>query len=319
MSWDSIRGHDAPREQLAKAHELGRLAHAYLFVGPDGVGKRTFAIQLAKTLLCQAPPSHFCPCDKCQACQQVEAFTHPDFSIARLPDEKQELPVKLMREEFIPRLSLTASRGGWKIGFIEDADAFNEESANCFLKTLEEPPPKTLLILRSRTLERQLPTIRSRCQVVRFAPLNESDMRTVLAQHEIHEPSQLAKLLPLAGGSPGLALSLDDDVLWDTRSAMLTNLATTKPDSTQLAQDWLKAVEAVGKESRQQRERSSLILRLVIDGLREQLRTSIERDQPEQIDKWLQRIETCAEADLYLDRKAQISTMIDVVCDRLCQ
>jgi DNA polymerase III subunit delta' len=316
MSWARIRGHDGPRHLLATAHSQGRLAHAYLMVGPDGIGKRTFAYELCKTLLCQAPPHPFTPCDRCQACQQVEAGSHPDVNIARLPEDKQELPVKLMREEFIPRLGLKASRGGWKIGFVEDADAFNEEAANCFLKTLEEPPAKTLLLLRSRTLERQLPTIRSRCQVLRFAPLNDANMTLVLADHEITDTERLSKLLPLADGSPGLALSLDDDQLWDTRTAMVSNLTSNKPDSPQLIQDWVKYVDGAGKDNRLKRQRCSLVLRLLIAALRSKLHESA----PDQnVEGWMQRIEVCIEADGYVERRVGLETMIEAISDKLCK
>ena len=316
MSWTLLRGHDGPRQQLAQAYQQGRLAHAYLFVGPEGIGKRTFAYELAKTLLCTAAPAPFTPCDRCPACLQVEAGSHPDITVARLPDEKQELPVELMRKEFIPRLGLKASRGGWKIGILEDADAFNEESANCFLKTLEEPPPNTLLILRSRTLERQLPTIRSRCQVIRFSPLNSQDLTTVLAQHEITDPARLARLLPLANGSPGLALSLDDDELWQTRAAMMANLSSQKPDAVSLAEDWLKYVESVGKDNRLQRQRSSLLLRLLIDALRQKLHQAAAEDSTD-LEPWLRRIELCAEADIAVERRVQLGIMIEAMSDQI--
>lgn len=317
MSWARLRGHAIPLQQVRTAYEQGRLAHAYLLVGPDGVGKRTFALEVAKSLLCEQPPEVFQPCDQCPSCLQVEAETHPDVTYARVRDDKLELPVKLMREVFIPRLGLKATRGGWKLGLVEDADAFNEESANCFLKTLEEPPARTLLLLRSRTLERQLPTIRSRCQVLRFNPLSESDLLAVLAEHGLTEPRQVAKLIPLSGGSPGLALALNDNSLWETRQRLLRNLLSPRPDPIELASDWKAAVEAAGKESRDQRQRCSLLVRLLLDGLRQRLYEAAQNGEP--LEPWLHRLELCAETDLYIERRVNLITLVDAMADQLCK
>jgi DNA polymerase-3 subunit delta' len=98
MVWERIRGHDAARDQLLTAHGRGRLAHAYLFVGPPGVGKRLFAVELAKALLCDRPPAPLTACDACPSCAQVAAETHPDFFTVRTPEDKHELPVDAVRE-----------------------------------------------------------------------------------------------------------------------------------------------------------------------------------------------------------------------------
>ena len=180
MGWDAVRGHDAARDQLRTAFAAGRLAHGFLFVGPAGVGKHTFATEFARALLCEAPPAPLTACDRCPGCIQVGANTHPDVFAVRTPDDKHELPVEVMRG-FCVGLGRKATRGGRKVGVVETADELNEESANCFLKTLEEPPAGTVLVLLGESAEGQLPTIRSRCQTVRFHPLPEADVRAVLA------------------------------------------------------------------------------------------------------------------------------------------
>src|SRR3982751_3330966 len=132
MAWDRIRGHDEARHKFEAAFARGRLGQAYLFAGPDGVGKRLFARELAKALLCERPPAPLAACDHCPSCAQVEAGTHPDVFFVRTPDDKHELPVDEMRE-FCARMSLKPSRGSRKVGIVVDADDFNEESANSFL------------------------------------------------------------------------------------------------------------------------------------------------------------------------------------------
>src|SRR4051812_35565594 len=176
VSWQRVRGHDALIAAFDRAVRRGRLAHAYLFTGPPGVGKRLFAIELAKALLCENPPPHptLSPstggegdndkpsppavggegrvrgkleaCDHCAACTQVEAGTHPDFLVVSRPEEKLEFPIEVMRE-VCRNFSLKSARGRGKVALLDDVDDLNEESANCFLKTLEEPPPRSVLFL----------------------------------------------------------------------------------------------------------------------------------------------------------------------------
>ncbi len=171
MAWQRIRGHDVLVEGFTRAVRRGRLAHAYLFTGPNGVGKRLFALELAKALLCEkATADNLQACDRCPSCVQIEANSHPDFFTAVRPPESLEFPIDLMRE-LCQSFALKSAHGRGKVVLIDDADDLNEEAANCFLKTLEEPPPRSVLILIGSTPDRQLQTIVSRCQVIRFAPL----------------------------------------------------------------------------------------------------------------------------------------------------
>ena len=327
MTWERIRGHDAARKQLLAAHARGRLAHAYLFVGPVGVGKHLFATEFAKALLCDRPPAPLTACDKCPACAQVGAGTHPDYFTARKPDDKHDLPVGVV-QEFCSHLGLKPSKGSRRVGVVEDADDFNEESSNAFLKSLEEPPPGSVLILLVTSTEQQLPTIRSRCQVVRFHPLNPADVRSVLADHDIIEPARVAQLVRLAHGSPGQALALNDDELWAFRETAVNALTSTKPDPVGFASAWAKFVEEAGKESASQRARASLVVRLLMDTIQaalrlavggvtedEKLRRFAERAGADQL---ADRLEACAEAAVQIERKVQVVLVIELLADRLC-
>ena len=164
----------------------GGLASTYLFVGPEGIGKRRFALALAKALLCPntaADPLE--PCGHCESCRLFDAGNHPDLDVVSLPKDKSTLPLDLFigdkdhrnQDGLCHRISLRPFLGGRKIAIIDDADHFSAESANCLLKTLEEPPPRSLLILIGTSPSRQLPTIRSRSQVVRFRPLSSRGRR----------------------------------------------------------------------------------------------------------------------------------------------
>src|SRR6478672_3095720 len=98
MSWQRVRGHGGILDSFRAALARNRFGQAYLFVGPGGLGKHLFARQLAKALLCEHPPEPLESCDKCPACAQVEAGTHPDVFTVRTPDDKHELPVESIRE-----------------------------------------------------------------------------------------------------------------------------------------------------------------------------------------------------------------------------
>src|SRR5262245_33823690 len=197
MPW-RVRGHDALIEGFRRVVQRGRLAHAYLFAGPSGVGKRLFAGELARALLCEKPNGALDPCGTCPSCVQVDAGTHPDFYPAARPEGAHEFPIDLMRS-LCASFSLKSARGRGTVIVIDDADDLNEESANCFLKTLEEPPPRSVLILIGSSPQRQLPTIVSRCQVVRFAPLPAGLVRDLLAENGVTDAATQDRLLRLGG------------------------------------------------------------------------------------------------------------------------
>ena len=169
--WQGILGHDDVAEHFRATLHRGRLASTYLFVGPAGIGKRRFALALAKALLCQnADDLALEPCGRCESCRLFDAGSHPDLDLVGLPKDKSTLPLELFigdkehrnQDGLCHRIALRPFLGGRKVAIIDDADRFSQESANCLLKTLEEPPPRSLVILIGTSPSKQLPTIRSR-------------------------------------------------------------------------------------------------------------------------------------------------------------
>lgn len=332
MSWERTRGHDVLIRSFEQAVKRGRLAHAYLFVGPPGIGKRQFARELAKVLLCEERPAErFAACDRCSSCLLVEAGTHPDYLAAGRPADKHEWPIEQMRE-VLQSFALKSARGRGKVAVLDDVDDFNEESANCFLKTLEEPPPRSLLILIGTSAERQLPTIVSRCQVVRFAPLPEPLVVELLRSSEIDEATA-QRLARLSGGSPGQARALADPALWEFRRRFLQGLTATPTDSVALARAWTEFVEESGKETAAQRERASLVLRLIVEFLDDVLRVLLggtpRLTEPEElravhavagradVDRVLAALERCLEGDAHIDRRVQLTLALEALVDEL--
>lgn len=326
MSWANIRGQDAAVHMFQGAALRGRLGQGYLLAGPEGVGKRRFAWELAKALLCERPPAVLTACDHCPACAQVMAETHPDVLALRTPEDKHELPVEEMRE-FCAQLSFKPVRGGRKVGIVEDADDFNAESANSFLKTLEEPPPGAMLLLVATSADRQLPTILSRCQVVRFARLGPADLSAVLSEAGVNEPRQRERLVKLAGGSVSRALSLNDERTWLVRDELLRGIMSGRANFVQLQKTWWGYVESAAKETAPQRLRMAATIGFLVDALRLALHMTLgaavsgldpaeeplirgfaNRTGPDQLQEM---IEKCVEADYQVDRRVQLILVIE--------
>jgi DNA polymerase-3 subunit delta' len=333
LAWQRVRGHQVLVEGFRRAVRRGRLAHAYLFVGPVGVGKRLFAVELAKALLCEkSAEGELQACDRCPSCVQVEAGTHPDFFTAVRPEEALEFPIELMRQ-LCQSFALKSARGRGKVVLIDDADDLNEESANCFLKTLEEPPPRSVLILVGSTPDRQLQTIVSRCQVIRFAPLAPALVEELLS--DVEDPALRARLARLSGGSPGMARELADPTLWEFRRELLAGVVKTPIPSVELSQKWTDFVEEAGKESASQRRRAQLVVRLLVDFLDDALKVSANgapcRTEPNEYaaletlarrvgpDRLLEALERCLEADRQIDRRVQLVLVLEALMDALGQ
>jgi DNA polymerase-3 subunit delta' len=318
-----------------RVRQRGRLAHAYLFIGPPGIGKRLFAHELAKALLCESPPgSHLEACDKCPACVQVAAGTHPDFFIAERAEEKLEFTISVMRT-VCQSLSLKPARGRGRVAILDDIDYLNEEAANCFLKTLEEPPPGSILILIGTSADLQLPTIVSRCQVVQFRPLPEAMVADLLRNQGVTDPVLVERLTRISAGSPGDALALADPALWDFRRTLIQGLTQSPCDSVALMQALTRFVEEAGKESAAQRRRAALVLRLLVQFLDAALVLSVggtphlaEPEDLRALETLIQRsdaelllsvLERCLEADLHIDRRVQLVLLLEGLIDALGQ
>lgn len=340
MSWQRVRGHESIVQAFDRVVRRGRLAHAYLFTGPAGIGKRRFANELAKALLCEKPPAdRLEACDQCSACAQVHAESHPDFFVVTRPEESLVIPIDTMRE-LSRNLALKPARGQRKIAIIDDADDLNDftsghAAANSFLKTLEEPAPGSLLILIGTDPDRQLPTIVSRCHLIRFAPLPSVLIRELLQEQLIADAALVERLARMSGGSLGQALALADPALWEFRKTLLQALTRPRFDSVAMGQAWTRFVEEAGKESALQRRRAALTLRFLIDLLHATLRIGLgaspENVEAEEVPplrelaarmhvtQLLDTIDRCNEAAVQIDRRVQLVLILEALTDALVQ
>lgn len=265
MTWHGIEGHDDVVEQFRRALQRRRLASSFLFVGPAGIGKRTFALTLARALLCSVRPEETLdPCGECPACVQVAAGTHPDVQRVEKPQDKSSIPLELLigdkehrgREGLCHDIALKPFMGGRKVAVIDDADHLKVEGANCLLKTLEEPPPRSLLILIGTSPAKQLPTIRSRCQLIRFRPLSpEVVAELLLSQELVTDAQQARRLAQHCRGSLQRALELADPELWEFRNTLYGRLAEGELDSVPCARAVCAFVDEAGKQPTARRGR----------------------------------------------------------------
>jgi DNA polymerase III subunit delta' len=337
VSWKRVRGHEQLVRDFQQVIRRGRLGHAYLFVGPEGVGKKLFATELAKALLCEASDAAevLDACDHCPACAQVDAESHPDFQSIGLPEDKHEFPIDLM-QQLIGHLALKPARGKHRVAIIDDADDLNEEAANCFLKTLEEPPPRSLLILIGTSPDRQFATIVARCQLIRFAPLPKELVAERLVSEEV--VSNLAdgkRLAEMADGSLGDARLLANPAVGKLRRELFDALGQTRLNSVSLAEKVVRFSEEGGKESAAKRDRARLAIRFLIELLRAALQIQAGQ-QPSLGEKqdiqaatriaerlpgdWLMELlERCLQADYQVDRRLQLVLVLEAMMDVLGQ
>jgi DNA polymerase-3 subunit delta' len=192
-AWDDIVGQPRVTAFLRAVSSAGKVGHAYLFVGPPGAGKKTAALALACALFCDDEG-----CGACPACSRVRRRVHPDVRIVE--PEGAAGYLKDQVDAVIHDVQLRPIEGPYKLYVFESADLFNDKSANAFLKTLEEPPADVVIILLAHSYERVMPTIASRCQVVRFRRIPPSEAAAVLVAQSGADPAEAAAALAAVGG-----------------------------------------------------------------------------------------------------------------------
>ena len=239
MSNPCFSWHTAILDQLNLARQTGRIAHGLLFHGPAGVGKHHFARVLAKSLFCSHPTSTGEGCDACRSCRQFDAQTHPDFLYLTPEEGKGQIRIDQVRD-LTADLGLTAFYGGLKIAVIDPAEAMNPFAANSLLKTLEEPPADSLIVLVTEQPGRLLPTIRSRCQMIRFdLPAQSTAQAWLLEQGHAADAADIG--LGYAEGAPLLAERFLTENLVDMDANLdqeLADLILNRTDAVTVADGW---------------------------------------------------------------------------------
>ncbi len=208
-NFQEIVGHDRPTKVLRRALSSGRIAHAYLFWGPDGIGKELVASKMAQALLCSHPDAldSGSACGQCPSCVKCRAGAHPDLHLVATSDKS--ISVKDIRQ-LQQTLAYRAFERGRKVVIIRDTFRITREGVNALLKTVEEPPEGTHLIFLTIHRSQLLDTLVSRCQTLRFDSLAAADVVRILGKQGMQE-DVARKMADFSGGSIGVALSFDVD------------------------------------------------------------------------------------------------------------
>ena len=248
MGFNRILNQEAVKDILKRAVSSQRLAHAYLFVGPEGVGKDAMAIEFAKLVNCLNASSE--PCDQCVNCRQIQALTYPGVKLVfatpakisdgewlkivqrKANDPYQPLTYSSTSSILIDRIrelrkeaGVRTFEGKYRIAIISEAERMTQEAANALLKLLEEPPEGYILILTSARPNQLLPTIISRCQLVKFSPIPESEIIRGLIERGV-ESTQARVIARLAMGNFRKAIYLTQEDYQEYRKLALELIFT---------------------------------------------------------------------------------------------
>lgn len=263
MSLKAIFCQDKAISILQRAYAAGKVPHAYIFAGPEGVGKFKTAREWVKLLLCKNPTekktkkNEFADsCGSCQSCRMFETGSHPDFNLVYkelrefTTDGKGkpppvDLPIDVIREFLIEKVSTRPTLSKRKVYIVSEAEKLNAASQNSLLKVLEEPPEYCSIILLCTRLEKLLPTTKSRCQIIRFGPIGQDRIIEKLKQMGI-DGKKAQYFARLAQASLGLAcqwaqLELADANLYKTKKELISSISAYEyADSLNLAKQFLE-------------------------------------------------------------------------------
>jgi DNA polymerase-3 subunit delta' len=308
MSLKEIFCQDNAIAALERAYTCGRGAHAYIFAGPDGIGKFKTACEWAKLLLCKNPTmtkirslDFADSCGRCESCQAFDADSHPDFNhiykelLEFTQDGKgkttpTELPIDVIREFLIKKAFIKPMLSNGKVFVVSEAEKLNPSSQNAMLKVLEEPPPRCCIILLCTRLEALLPTTKSRCQIIRFGPIDEIAIVERLTEIGL-EHTKAQYFARLSQGSLGTACRLAQleqagAKIYQTKKELLEAVVACRlPDVLDLAQQFTersKGIAAVWTELDQTTSKADLartaqktLIHVIISALQDALRLGV--------------------------------------------
>jgi DNA polymerase-3 subunit delta' len=327
MSLREIFCQDRAIAILQKAFLSGRWAHAYIFAGQDGVGKFKVANEWVKLLLCENPSieNGFADgCSSCRSCRAFQAETQPDFNhiykelleFTREGKGKKtpvDLPISVIREFLVEKVATKPTLSQRKVFVVSEAEKLNAASQNALLKVLEEPPAYCCIILLCTRLERLLPTTKSRCQIIRFGPIDEDRIIEKLKEMGL-EKTKAQYFARLSAGSLGTAcqwaeLEFADANLYQTKRKLINSLADLEfadavelaeeilDDSKRIAAVWRNLDKTTSKTDINRRTQKTLI-QIIISAFYDSMKlyigseqTEINFDQKEQIKKLADRFD----------------------------
>lgn len=319
-----IFGQDAAIKRLRGAWMAGRLPHALLFAGPTGVGKRTTAEALAALFLCEAPTSDAERCGRCESCRGMRVDAHPDYhlverkliALLKSDSKGRDLAIDVIRDFLIAPAGLKPALGRGKVFVVDEADLMSRGAQNALLKTLEEPPGRTLIILLTDQPWQLLPTTRSRTQLVQFSPLPDSRVIAELKKRGIGD-ADAANAARLAEGSLGLAIHWLGNGIVAGGLEMIARIDRL-PDDAESLPHWFKTFGDGYVEQRQDADKSisadqarreglGILLRLAANHFRRKLSGA----DPDSAERLCGMIEAVVDAEQFLDGNVNPTLVVE--------
>lgn len=245
MAFDTLRGHKLQKEILKKAVRLNRISHSYLFQGIEGIGKKMFAVEFAKLLNCHNAPGgqedtgNEC---SCISCSKISKMISPDVKLFEYPGVRN-IKIDDIRKDIEDQIFLSPYESRYKVFILDGAERMNTNAQNAFLKTLEEPPQQSVIILVTSSEHRMLPTILSRCQIINFIPLTPDELKEHLKQATDLDGDSIEVASRASSGSLGKALRMNKEYL-EFRKEIIKSLTTMKKNSTGRASEIVDALDS---------------------------------------------------------------------------
>ncbi len=293
-----IIGHSNIWQFFKKTAEKGKVSHAYLFLGPDKVGKKTFAKKVVELLNCQEDDFSKRPCGVCDSCRMIKNKAHPDFTL--IEPEKKEIKISQIRK-LSWNLSLQSNISSYKTAIIDDAHSMNREAQSALLKTLEEPRGKTVIILVTAWPKLMLPTIVSRTERIRFSPVSKEKMIGYLDERKVSEKKK-EELLSLYLGKPGEVINfLDNPEELEKRNKRIQEL--TSLINSPLAERFKYA-----KEKTKDYKELNEILNIWLEYFRDKMIKAINKDDfNDYSPKKLRKITNLIQDTIFLISKTEVN------------
>lgn len=237
MNFPGIYGHEAVKERLIKAFESNRIASAYLFLGESGIGKSSLVKEFAQLLNCETHSL----CHNCPNCRLFDSGSHPDFIVVQRNGQFIRIG---QIQELISQLSLKPVYANKRVVLVKEAERLNLESANCFLKILEEPPLNTMIVVLAADENQLLETILSRCQKIAFSPLEWDVLRRIIQERFTLDQAETEFVIQYSGGrirKEFIGSATELNVMRRQVLAMLCSLKLEKMvDHVQQLEQWVK-------------------------------------------------------------------------------
>ena len=268
MAFSDILAQDHITNHFRKTITSNHLSHAYIFTGQDGIGKTLLAKELSKAILCSEKEDD--SCNSCNNCVRIENSNHPDVHWIEIEKKAKFLKIDNIRD-LQHSVKLSPVESNYKIFIIKEADRMNEEASNCLLKTLEEPPASTIIILIANSLTPVKETIKSRCQIIRFHPIPAHIIEDQLIKRFDADTSKVGWISRFSSGSMGNAFELLEDNFYEKNSDIVNRIGVSGIDNLLLAEEVIDNYLSSSETLEEKRQALRRILNCILQFYRDLL------------------------------------------------